>query len=440
MAVQESTSRIKQDDPRWEVTERIIRSQCFAKSVRLSSFLKYVCELAREGREEEINEQNIGAAIFGREPGFDPGIDSIVRSHATRLRHRLERFYLEEGAGEEWRVTIPKGSYIPLFEPLHPAREPMATDDIPKQEILPDLTNSSVPMPGQTRLVRLLSWSLVACMVLLAALITYIVRNESTLRVMAHAQSESERIFWSKFFNRNSHTMIINADSGVVMLQGLTKQRVDLPSYLSGSYLKPNPSWKTRDPELLDLGTRRYTSVVDLRINQKLFQMTELPLENTISVYSRDIRPDEIKSANLILLGTYESTPWVQLFEPSMNFYFKNDLPRGLFSVYNRNPQGDEKLFYASDNSDPEKVVYGVVAYRPSLNGKNKVLVLEGQSMAGTETASDFIFDDAYLLPFLHKIQRADGSIPYFELLLRSKSMRGEASRLEIVAYRIEDQ
>ena len=40
----------------------------------------------------------------------------------------------------------------------------------------------------------------------------------------------------------------------------------------------------------------------------------------------KPLRMDEIKQGHLVLLGTYESTTWVQLFEPSMNFYFRNDL------------------------------------------------------------------------------------------------------------------
>jgi hypothetical protein len=119
------------------------------------------------------------------------------------------------------------------------------------------------------------------------------------------------------------------------------------------------------------------------------------------------------------------STPWVQLFEPGMNFYFQNDLAEGVFSVVNRQPRVGEQPTYDSLTNDPDRTVYGVVAYRPLLNGSGKVLILEGQSMAGTETVSDFVFDDGYLLPFLQSIRRRDGVIPYFELLLRSKSMSG---------------
>jgi hypothetical protein len=56
--------------------------------------------------------------------------------------------------------------------------------------------------------------------------------------------------------------------------------------------------------------------------------------------------------------------------------------------------------------------------------------------MAGTEAAVDFILDDGLLLRFLEKIRKADGSLPYFEVLLQSSNMNGNASQVRIVAYR----
>jgi hypothetical protein len=76
------------------------------------------------------------------------------------------------------------------------------------------------------------------------------------------------------------------------------------------------------------------------------------------------------------------------------------------------------------------------VALRPNLRGSGKVLILEGTSMAGTEAAADFVFDDALLLPFLAKVRNRDGSIPYFEVLVQSSNMNGSASQLRVVGYR----
>src|ERR1700733_5216993 len=127
--MRESTAQLEANstiamDPRRELVERIIGSPSFIKSPRLCSFLSYICDLTLEGRTEEINEVNIGKTLFGRAPNYDPSIDGIVRSHASRLRQRLDQYFGEEGAHETLRLFIPKGGYTPIFEsqPEEPAR------------------------------------------------------------------------------------------------------------------------------------------------------------------------------------------------------------------------------------------------------------------------------------------------------------------------------
>ena len=104
-------------DPRWELVERIVASPTFVKSSRLCSFLIYICELSLQERSDEINELNIGKTVFGRSSNYDPSVDGIVRSHASRLRQRLEQYFNDEGANETIRLLIPRGGYIPVFEP-----------------------------------------------------------------------------------------------------------------------------------------------------------------------------------------------------------------------------------------------------------------------------------------------------------------------------------
>ena len=116
-----------ENDPRWELVERIVASPSFIRSPRLCSLLMHLCELALHGRSDEINEQSVGEALFERAPNYDPSIDGIVRSHASRLRQRLEQYFSEEGVNETMRVSIPKGGYIPLFEVHSPPVQEQAS-------------------------------------------------------------------------------------------------------------------------------------------------------------------------------------------------------------------------------------------------------------------------------------------------------------------------
>ena len=93
VTLQLETDSVCANDPRWELVERIIASPYFVKSPRLCSILSFICELSLQGRDEEINELNIGTSLFGRAPNYDPSVDGIVRSHASRLRQRLEQYF-----------------------------------------------------------------------------------------------------------------------------------------------------------------------------------------------------------------------------------------------------------------------------------------------------------------------------------------------------------
>ena len=77
-----------------------------------------------------------------------------------------------------------------------------------------------------------------------------------------------------------------------------------------------------------------------------------------------------------------------------------------------------------------------IVAYAPNLSGNGNALIVEGTAMAGTEAAWDFVSDDTALLPFLKKIQHADGRVPYFELLLGTQSMGASAVHSSLIAWR----
>jgi TolB-like protein len=107
--------------------ERILASQAFAGSPRLRTFLRYVVDRALAGEGGQLKEYSIGADVFERGEQYDPRIDSIVRVEARRLRAKVDEYYGGEGAGDRVIVTIPRGSYVPLFE----AREAAGTSPRP---------------------------------------------------------------------------------------------------------------------------------------------------------------------------------------------------------------------------------------------------------------------------------------------------------------------
>jgi serine/threonine-protein kinase len=93
----------------------LLESENFAAAQRHRRFLEFVVEQTLDGHEATIKESVIGSEVFGREAGYDPRADAIVRVEATKLRARLASYYEGSGRNDAIVIDVPKGSYVPRF-------------------------------------------------------------------------------------------------------------------------------------------------------------------------------------------------------------------------------------------------------------------------------------------------------------------------------------
>ncbi len=105
-----------QSDEIEKALQRVLVSDQFARAGRLSRFLSHVVTEALAGRENRLGGYAIGLDVFDRPEDFDPSVDTIVRVEARRLRQSLRTYYLEGGADDPVEITIPTGSYAPVFQ------------------------------------------------------------------------------------------------------------------------------------------------------------------------------------------------------------------------------------------------------------------------------------------------------------------------------------
>jgi TolB-like protein len=97
--------------------ERILSSHGFDASARNRAFLSYVVNETLAGRADHIKGYTVAQEVFQRDADFDPQLDPVVRIEAGRLRRSLERYYLTAGRADPLEIALPKGSYVPRFEP-----------------------------------------------------------------------------------------------------------------------------------------------------------------------------------------------------------------------------------------------------------------------------------------------------------------------------------
>jgi hypothetical protein len=100
------------------------------QSSRQLRLLNYIGEKYFQGETDKLHEYNIATEVFERsKTTFDPGDDAIVRVEAHRLRKRLKEYYENDGKNNSLRLSIPSGSYVPVF-----TRRSVATAEIKKEE------------------------------------------------------------------------------------------------------------------------------------------------------------------------------------------------------------------------------------------------------------------------------------------------------------------
>lgn len=423
------------EDIRWQLVIRVSTSKSFAKSPRLAHLLRFLCEQAILNRTHLLTEQNIAGSVFNRKTNFDPVADTIVRSQMLRLRQRLEAYFREEGSGELLIISIPKGGYTPLFQQIHSAPEIVeieseAAPETPLEQPKPEFTKTDDRWPRIT-------WILAIACIILTVLCTLaavkVFSKRFTNQTADLHSSPSKRQLWESMFGNNQKTMIVAADSGLVMLHGATEQNTSLPEYLSRDFHKELAGIpEGRREEVLGYAARRYTSFVDLELIDRLTHLPEAVRGDYSIRFARDISVNDLKNVNVILSGSQDANPWLELFEPKMNFVLQNDLSHNVRAFFNQHPRPGEAALYRVNQDE-----YGVLAYLPNLSGTGNVLIIEGTSVAGTQAISDFLFLDGELESFLKRITRKDGTLPNFEILLGSRSLAGSAGHPSILAYRI---
>lgn len=416
-------------DPRWLLVQRIVLSSGFVNAHRLSAFLLYVSQQTLHGNASGLNERLIGEAVFERSADYDPRDDNIVRSHASRLRSRLEEFFEKEGAAEPLRVSIPRGSYVPVFEP----REPSPLDEADAPFAAEPASFAAAPsIPHQLARpwglpVRIAAWGLViACALSITAILLY--QRLSVPHTPTHK-------LWSQMFNKNHQTLIVPADSSLVIARLLTGRQTRLADYAGGSYRQAPDCSRPCDLRMVNtIEGLRYTSMSDLEFAVKVSRMPEAIQDRTEIRYARDLELKDLKESNLILAGSQEADPWMSAISSQMNFVVHDDPDAGPLHIENRHPRPGEMPDYLYDSHDPQHRGLATIAFMPNLSGSGNLLVVQGFSVAGTQAAAEFATSGRDLDALLHAYA-GNTALPHFEILLSTIEINGMATRAVPLAW-----
>lgn len=433
------------DDPRWQLVRRIVGSRRFEHATLLSRFLLHVCAETLQGRQDEISEYQIGVQVFDRPRNYRTVEDNIVRNYARQLRKRLSEHFAEEGAQEPLRVEIPLGGYVPVFLPQ--GRIPVAPDPEGRQEAreavrIKNVESAAEPGPALVEIpVRRSAWRgrwLQAAMVAGYSVALVLL----TLAVVRHgpealrAQNPAHAL-WAEMFTPERDTLIIPSDCGFNILEDLTRKPEDLPGYLRNDYqAAPLPGIDAHSQT--DLRTQEFTSFEDMQIVTALTRLPEANSDRLAVRFPRDVRMEDLKSGNAVLIGSMGSNPWAAIAQQNLNFRIQYGTGMQEAWVVNAEPRQGEAARYVSQWNQPAHTTYAVVAFEPNLGGAGHLLLIEGLDVAGTQAAAEALLNGNTLQTVLRAARQSDGGLRPFEALLQSTSIESNAANARVVAWRLD--
>jgi hypothetical protein len=240
--------------------------------------------------------------------------------------------------------------------------------------------------------------------------------------------------FWSQFFASGDPVDIVTADTSYALAEDMLHRPISLDDYLDYKYKSyadlPGVTPATRDALNLVLD-RNTGSVGDFEAAERIMEMDAHSSALKLAS-ARAYTPQSIKNNNVILIGSRESNPWVELYKDRLNFFVEYDPALHRSYIANRSPVAGEQRVYEILN-DKDRA-YSVVAFIPNLSEHRYTLIIAGTDSQGTRAAGEFVTSRAGIAAIRQRLPAAQ--YPYFEVLLSSSRIEGTTLNTSIQASR----
>ena len=428
------------NDPCWILAQRVVAGPHFARSPLLSKFLLYVVAETLSGRQATISEHKIGVAVFGRPHSYRTDDDNIVRNYARQLRKRLAEHFAGVGGDESMRIEMPIGGYVPVFQANE--RRSLSGDHAPSPWISlaklhlrgNDLPSTVAHQSQYWTPKRGVYGVLVFLMGIVAA--TGVFWACARWPVSRSSASNASRTLWHAVLPDSGTVYVVPSDAGFNLMEDMSHRRFPLADYIKGSN-EEVPAAQLNSHTWQDLYSQRYTDFVSLQIIALLAREPEYDPQRVLLRFPRDLRIDDLKTANALIIGSANSNPWASLGDARTNFRIVPSDDMEGAAIVNSEPLAGEQPFYQSHWNEPSHETFALILFVPNLSGAGHLLVVEGLDVAGTEAAAELLFHPESISSIVEGAKRPDGSLRSFEILLRTTSIQSNAEGTQVIANRI---
>jgi hypothetical protein len=240
---------------------------------------------------------------------------------------------------------------------------------------------------------------------------------------------------WTAIFRPDRDTVIVTADSGFGTLQDVLGRRLSLADYTSLQLGKLSLAWPDKYVAN-DLASQRYTSMTDLETAVALSHLPEAVPSRLRIRFARDLRMEDLKDENVILMGSAYTNPWAELFEKNLAFELVGDVGAHSWKIVNRHPAPGEAASYQGERDDSSHQTYARIAWVPNVDHTGHILMLQGLDMAGTQAAAQTLLHSTALMDVWRQSNGCNTPDASFEVLLGTTSISSSAGMIHVLATR----
>ena len=389
--------------------ERILQSGGFRNADALRRLLAFLADRTLDGSAASLKEYALGVAVFGKRDSFDPQSDASVRVQMGKLRQRLEEYYRTEGAEDPVVIDLPRRQFSLKFQGREAAAAPLAH--------------------------RGLRVAVMAAALLVAGLAGWLLGRGSAPQRTQGNPSPALRAFWKPLLESPKPPLLCLGSPMFLRFRGARLRYLD-------SIEESRNNTVVRQLEKLFGGgdaapAYEYTGIGEATaafLMARLFAGWDHPVE-----IRRDsaLSWDEIKSNNLIFLGSAKYNPHLKQLPVEQNFFVEGG------GVQNLHPAAGEPALYGKQRSDDEARAviedHALISRIPGLDGHSVIVWLGGSSTWSTWAAADCLVEAPKFEKVIGRIRAPkSGEIPpYFELVLRIRFRDLVPVETEYVTHRV---
>jgi hypothetical protein len=411
---EESRSHPDAEQVRREL-HRVVGSAAFRGSHRCTGFLEFVVNRALQGDGDSLKERTLAVEVFGRNASSDLTDDSIVRVGAREVRKRLAQYYVEEGAHDPIRISLPAGSYVPAF---HEADS--------KANGVEAVLSVQLRAPAISRLRRFLPWLVALTGVLLAA-------SVAAVWLWARHPSTDFDAFWQPAFNQTTpmvialaHPLVYHPDTRANLLTDRRAGPIDLP------FQRPVDVELLKGSDFVPVFDQ-YTGLGDT--------VAAIRLAVLFTQHSRAVRVrlaskldfNDLRDSATVLVGAYTNR-WTTELTRDFRYRFEYTSSRRPCIV--DSADGRKRWEPAKNDNGSSNEDYIIIGRLPNSQTGRCVIIGAGLTQYGTEEAGRILADSDALNRILKRLP-SNWRQKNLELVLHSKIIGDAPMPPELEAWNV---